>query len=308
MNMPSFFDEVPRLTVQDPLARTFGCAQDGILEYGFADAVRLTGHACPTVATAYWLTCLALEHLYPGALPQRGGVKVEFRDDARAGSTGVMATVVQMLTGASGSSGFKGIAGRFARAGLIRTRPDLLDLLRFTRLDNGDAVDVGVDMAQVPADPAIEPLFKRWTDGKASAEEEAELGRLWLQRVRSLLLDCGRDPSVFLLRPVRRHAAGPALRLDGRSAVAALGSRVVDRRRGSGVQPPVLPVVAEELGRVGRGDAAVAALQRVGRAVAVAAPADASRVGGLDGEFLGHGEDAARLDLTSPSQGARTGR
>lgn len=228
MNMPSFFDDVPRLTVQDPLARTLGAARDGILEYGFGDAVRLTGHACPTVATAYWLTFLALEHLFPGALPQRGGIKVEFRDDARAGSTGVIATVVQMLTGACGSSGFKGIGGRFARAGLIRNRPDLLDLLRFTRLDNGEAVDAGVDMAQVPADPAIEPLLKRCIAGKASEAEEAELGRLWQQRVRCLLLDCGRDPSVFMLRPVKRHAAGGLhLQPAQRSGFVALERRVV---------------------------------------------------------------------------------
>lgn len=211
MNMQKFFDEVPKLRVQDPLARALGCAEDGRLEYGFGDAVRLTGHACPTVAAAYWLTFLALEHLYPQALPQRGGIKVEFRDDARTGSNGVIATVVQMLTGAAGSSGFKGIGGRHGRAGLMRSKPDLLDLLRFTRLDTGEAVDAGVDMNQVPADPAIEPLLKRFSDGRASAEEEHELGRLWQQRVRHLLLDCARDPAVFMLRPVKRHAAAGAL-------------------------------------------------------------------------------------------------
>lgn len=47
MKFPDYFDQIPRLRVQDPLARVFGCAQDGILEYGFVDAVRITGHACP---------------------------------------------------------------------------------------------------------------------------------------------------------------------------------------------------------------------------------------------------------------------
>lgn len=211
MNMPQFFDEVPRLRVQDPLARLLGCAEDGKLEYDFRDAVRLAGHACPTVATAYWLTYLALEHLYPRGLPQRGGIKVEFRDDARTGSNGVIATVVQMLTGAAGSSGFKGLAGRYGRAGLIRSKPDLLDLLRFTRLDTGESVDAGVDMNQVPADPAIEPLLKLCAAGRATAGEESELARLWLERVRHLLLDCARDPAVFMLRPVKRHAAAGAL-------------------------------------------------------------------------------------------------
>jgi hypothetical protein len=217
MNMPPFFDEVPRLRVQDPLARLLGCAEDGELEYGFGDAVRLAGHACPTVASAYWLTFLALEHLYPDGLPQRGNIKVEFRDDARAGSTGVIATVVQMLTGAAGSSGFKGIGGRFGRAGLIRSKPDLMDMLRFTRLDTGEAVDAGVDMTQLPAEPAIEGLLKRFTEGRASAEDERELGRRWQARVRHLLLDCGRDRAVFMLRPVRR----PLHRLAAAGALAS---------------------------------------------------------------------------------------
>ncbi|MFG6488329.1 hypothetical protein ACG04R_16700 [Roseateles sp. BYS78W] len=211
MNLQHFYAEVPRIRVQDPLARLLGCTEDGQLEYGFGDAVRLTGHACPTVASAYWLTYLALEHLYPGELPQRGGIKVELRDDARSGSTGVIATVVQMLTGAAGGSGFKGIAGRFGRVGLIRYKPDLLALLRFTRLDTQEAVDANVDLAPLPTDPRLEPLLERCATGRATAADERELGQLWQQRVRYLLLDCARDPAVFALRPVKRHAAAGAM-------------------------------------------------------------------------------------------------
>jgi hypothetical protein len=207
MRLQSFFDEVPRIRVQDPLARWVGSAEDGVLEYGFGDAVRLAGHACPTVAAAYWLTYLALERLYPDSLPQRGGLMVEFRDDFRASGSGVMASVVQMLTGAAGSAGFKGLGGRYGRAGLIRYKPELLTHMRFTRLDTHDAVDAGVDMAKVPADPAMEPLLERCATGRATAAEEREFARLWQQRVHHLLLESARDPAVFMLRPVRRHAA-----------------------------------------------------------------------------------------------------
>lgn len=209
MQLPTYFEEVPRLCVQDPLARILGSAEDGVLEYGFADAVRVAGHACPTVAAAYWLTYLALEHLYPDSLPQRGGLKVEFRDDARAGNNGVIATVVQMLTGAAGSSGFKGLGGRFGRAGLIRRRPDLLLALRFIRADTRDAVDVGIDASLVPVSPAIEGLVAKVSAGEATLQDEVELGTLWQERVRCLLLDFGRDPAVFMVRPVlRRPSAG----------------------------------------------------------------------------------------------------
>lgn len=212
MKLPDYYDLVPRLRVQDSLARMLGCAEDGILEYGFGDAVRLTGHACPTVASAYWLTWLALEHLYPGELPQRGGIQVEFRDDARSGTQGVTATVVQMLTGAAGGSGFKGLAGRFSRAGLIRSKPDLLLALRFTRLDTRAAVDVGLDMAPLPPSPELDELTTRVAAARATPQEEARLAMLWQLRVRTLLLDFGRDRSVFMIRPVnRRKVTGAAM-------------------------------------------------------------------------------------------------
>ncbi|MBI3369927.1 MAG: hypothetical protein HY021_16175 [Burkholderiales bacterium] len=201
MKLPLFFDQVPRLRVQDPLARLLGSADDGILEYSYADAVRLVGHSCPTVASAYWLTLLALEQLYPDSLPQRGGIQVEFREAARSGSTGVVATVVQMLTGAAGGTGFKGIAGHFNRAGLIRYSPDLLPCMRLTRLDTRAAVEADTDLSLVPPDPSVEALLSRCIAGQASADEQRRLAEGWQERVRHLLLDLGRVPGVFVVRP-----------------------------------------------------------------------------------------------------------
>ncbi|MBL8277813.1 MAG: hypothetical protein JNL93_14015 [Pelomonas sp.] len=204
MKLPSYFDKVPRLRMQDPLARVLGCAEDGILDYGFSDAVRLTGHSCVAVASAYWLTWLALEQLYPDGLPQRGGIKVEFRDDMRTGGSGVVATVVQMLTGAAGGSGFKGLGGRFSRAGLIRSKPDLVLALRFTRLDTQAAVDVGVDTTSLPGQAELDVLVALLASGKATPQDEKDLGELWQAHVRSLLLERGRDRTVFMVRPVHR--------------------------------------------------------------------------------------------------------
>ena len=211
MKLPDFFDLVPRLRVQDPLARMLGSAKDGVLEYSYGDAVRLAGHSCPTVAAAYWLTYLALEQLYPDSLPERGGVKVELREDARSGSTGVVATVVQMLTGAAGGTGFKGIGGRFGRVGLIRYAPDLLLSMRFTRLDTRAAVEANADLWLAPADPATEELLARCIEERASEEDKARLGDVWQARVRTLLVDLARDPAVFVVRPVERRWAGPPL-------------------------------------------------------------------------------------------------
>ena len=212
MQMPSFFDDVPRLRVRDPLAQMLGSAQDGVFEYGYGDVVRLTGHSCPTVAAAYWLTWLALRALYPQTLPERGGIRVEFRDNARVGSTGVTATVVQMLTGAAGSSGFKGLVGRFSRAGLQRFAPEIPLSLRFTRLDNGCAVDAAVDLDMAPPDPALVRLLQRCADDTADDAAAAELGRLWQQRVACLLLELAHDTGVFVIRKVERARVVPVLR------------------------------------------------------------------------------------------------
>jgi hypothetical protein len=204
MRLPDFFDRVPKLMLRDPMAELLGCAEGGIFEYGYGDAVRLTGHSCPTVATAYWLTVRSLRMLYPDEMPVRGGIEVQFRDSARAGDVGVMATVVQMLTGAAGSSGFKGLGGRFARAGLLRMVPELPLSLRYRRLDTGDAVDAAAHLSLVPASPALLHLTERSARQNLDPEAMTELGRLWQERVRHLLLELGDDPAIFTVRPVPR--------------------------------------------------------------------------------------------------------
>lgn len=207
MCLPAFFARVPRLRVQDPLAELLGSAEGGVFEYGYGDAVRLSGHSCPVVASGYWLTLLALEMLYPASLPQRGGVRVDFRDTARSGSTGVIACVVQMLTGAAGNSGFKGLAGRHSRARLQRFAPEIPLTMRFTRVDSGEAVDAAVDLSLLPEPPELGPLLQRCSR-QASPEDVRELGRVWQQRVQTLLLEYGRDPAVFVLRPAGRRVPG----------------------------------------------------------------------------------------------------
>ena len=78
MHYPEFFDAVPRIRLRDPLAEFLGAFEGGVIEYAYLDAVRLAGHSCPTVASAYWLTRQALRALYGDALPERGGVRVAF--------------------------------------------------------------------------------------------------------------------------------------------------------------------------------------------------------------------------------------
>ena len=64
MNFPEFFESAPRITVRDPLARFLGAVEDGIIEYTYSDAVKLAGHSCPTVASAYLMTRAAMPVSY----------------------------------------------------------------------------------------------------------------------------------------------------------------------------------------------------------------------------------------------------
>jgi len=119
MNYPGFFDAVPRIALRDPLSAFLGAFARGVVEYGYLHAVKLAGHSCPTVAGAYLMTAKALGALYGDELPERGAIRIEFRDQAEAGVTGVIANVVSQITGAAQRSGFKGIAGRFDRRDLL---------------------------------------------------------------------------------------------------------------------------------------------------------------------------------------------
>lgn len=201
MTLPAFFARVPRLRVRDPLAEFLGGAEDGILDYGFEDAVKLAGHSCPTVASAYALGCHALAALYPDELPERGGVRIDFAQPLEEGVTGVIANVLGLLTGAAQAGGFKGLAGRFVRRDLQHFAADIPLALRFTRLDTGASVDAQADLSVVPPAPEASALMGRCMRGEAGAAEQRLFGQLWQQRVERILLTHWNDPRVFRIVP-----------------------------------------------------------------------------------------------------------
>ena len=204
MRTPAFFDEVRSLSVYDPLAEFLGAVTDGRIEYRYIDAVKLAGHSCPTVAAAYWMTLKGLAGLYPDSLPQRGGIRVEFRQDRLSGVTGVVANVVAMLTGATHDTGFKGIGGRFDRRKLLYFSADVADEIRFTRVDTSQAVDVAARLQLVPFASQTSELLQKCLSGKATPDETRQFRENWQARVRTLLLVHGDDPEVFPVRPTRQ--------------------------------------------------------------------------------------------------------
>ncbi len=184
---PPFFADVPCIEMIDPLAECLGAAVGGHITYSYADAVRLAGHSCPTVAGAYLMTKLSLDRLYGSETPLRGGIRVELRDAVDAGVTGVIANVIGLITGAAGPGGFKGIGGRFKRAGLLAFGVKQARSVRFTRLDTGQSLGAEFDASMVAPHESQQSLLKAILSGQATAADTARFGELWQQRVAKLL-------------------------------------------------------------------------------------------------------------------------
>ncbi len=108
----------PTITFYDPLGELLG-AGDGYYEYSFDDAVKLAGHACPTVAGAFVMAMRAMEELYGEQTPQRGDIRVEVSGSATTGSTGPFTQILTLLTGAAAENGFQGLNGKYVRQGLL---------------------------------------------------------------------------------------------------------------------------------------------------------------------------------------------
>lgn len=186
MSVPDFFSAMPSITLRDPLAGFLGSAEGGRLEYTYADAVRLTGHSCPTVAGAWLATIHALRALYGEARPERGAIRVELRGRVDEGVTGVVASVAGLLTGAAAEGGFKGIAGRFERRGLLAFGAPIARELRFTRLDNGASVEVDLAPA-APAPAELIAALRRALAPDASDAERAAFAEAWQARVAAMV-------------------------------------------------------------------------------------------------------------------------
>ncbi len=197
---PSFFSDAPTIRMIDPLAEFLGAAEGGVLDYRYEDAVRLAGHSCPTVASAFLMTRLALQTLYVDDLPVRGEIRVDLPDAPDAGVTGVIAAVAALVTGATAETGFRGLGGHFNRRDkLFFYQPLLSASLGFTRLDSGHRVTVTANLTQVPGDPRTATLLPRCLTDAADSTERALFRSLWQDRVRRLLLEHADDAAVFLI-------------------------------------------------------------------------------------------------------------
>lgn len=198
MGFPAFFDQAPALTLHDGLSRLLGATEDGLMTYHYADAVRLAGHSCPTVASAWLMAIAAMKALYPDTVPERGGVAVQMTAAEAEGVTGVIGQVFTLLTGAAADNGFHGIAGKHVRQGLMSYgNGGNSACVEVTRLDNDETVRVEADLSSVAPHPDMQMLAGAVLRGMADDVQCQAFGAAWQDRVQRILLEHGEDPDVI---------------------------------------------------------------------------------------------------------------
>lgn len=203
MAFPEFFSRVPTITLRDPLAELLGAAEGGLIEYSFADAVKLAGHSCPTVAGAWLMTVRALRALYGDETPVRGDIAVALPENVDVGVAGVIASVATLLTGAAGDGGFKGLGGQHVRRGLLQFGVSGNAGMTFTRRDTNSTVNAIFWPNLISADPRLGEVLPAVIHGTATPDERKLFGELWQDRVRRILIDHGNDPAVVELRRIQ---------------------------------------------------------------------------------------------------------
>jgi formylmethanofuran dehydrogenase subunit E len=200
MAFPAFFAQAPVLRLRDGLSQLLGATPDGIIEYRYADAVRLAGHSCPTVAGAWLCARAGLRALYSDALPERGGIAVTLAETEDAGVAGVIGQVLSLVTGAAGAGGFKGLAGRHARNNLLRYGDAAADALQLRRRDTGATVAVELDTSAVPAEPGQREILGRILAGEDDPTLLGRFAEAWQDRVRRMLVGHADDPALVRVR------------------------------------------------------------------------------------------------------------
>ena len=198
MSFPAFFSAGPVIETVDPLAQLLGASDDGRIDYGYADVVRLAGHSCPTVAGAFLMARAALKTLYPDGPAERGQIEVSMPAPVDHGTTGVVAQVMTLLTGAAAENGFQGLAGRYARNGLLKFADDPgPGGVIFRRRDTGAAVAVELDASPVPGNPNQRELLGAIIHDVASDAQKREFADGWQERVQRMLLEFADDARVI---------------------------------------------------------------------------------------------------------------
>jgi len=202
---PEFFDRAPQLLMRDPLAQFLGATPDGVMAYRYQDAVKLAGHSCPTVAGAYLMVVKGLSALYGSDIPERGGIEVLMRDGRDEGTTGVIANVAMLLTGAAPETGFAGVGPMrlFGRRDLLAFGSgDERGEMLLRRRDTGAAGAVSYNPSIAPWPAEMQTLMPLAVSGRADDAQLKRFGEIWQERVEAVLTKLADDPRLVVVENV----------------------------------------------------------------------------------------------------------
>lgn len=183
-----------KIQMQDPLGELLG-APAGIFAYTFEDAIRLSGHACPTVAGAFLMVKRALELLYGSEIPVRGDIAITVHGGVEEGVNGPISQVFTLVTGAAAGNGFNGLMGQYQRKGLLRFEPapGVMGPARFTfqRLSNGRKVTLTYNPSGFPPAPSMGEDLQTALGDPSAQQARARFTKAWSDRVQAILADGG---------------------------------------------------------------------------------------------------------------------
>ena len=102
-----------------------------------------------------------------------------------------------LVTGAANEGGFKGLAGRFARHGLLRFGVPMHGEIRFTRLDNARSVELSHRPQAVPRPTGLSELLRDASAPQASAAARRAFADAWQGWVRAIVIEHADDPALI---------------------------------------------------------------------------------------------------------------
>lgn len=187
MKYPLFFEAIEEIRLYDALSEALGTFENGIVSFTYLDVVKNAGHSCPTIAGAYLSVREGLKALYEGKMPERGNIAVFFRDAKEQGTTGVVANVFSLISGATDTWGFKGIGTHFSRTNRLFFQANIATPIQIERLDTHQSVGVTYDPSCIQGDLRLPPLMNKLAQESLSFEEKTLFQTLWQERVRKIL-------------------------------------------------------------------------------------------------------------------------
>ena len=101
------------------------------------------------------------------------------------------------MTGAAGSAGFMGLAGRYTRRDLLTYGVPMRGEMRFTRVDNGQSVEVSHHPEAAPRPAQLRAQMQAALVPQADSAQRDAFAKTWQGWVRAMLIDHADDPALI---------------------------------------------------------------------------------------------------------------